>query len=471
MPLRRFPKRPRNRQNIRNDSGSEAGERTFVTAPPAPRAPRQASGSRHACSKGVTARKQEVLEVAGRHVTVTNPDKIYFPRAGHSKLDLIRYYLAVRDGALRGVAGRPMVLRRYPDGAEGKSFFQKRAPKSRPAWIETITIRFPSGRSAEEIVVRDAAHLVWVVNTGCLDLNPHPVTTADLDHPDELRIDLDPGPGVDWDQLRKVALIAREALADHDLRGFPKTSGSRGMHINVRIHPRYPFSQVRRAALALARDVERRAPSLATSAWWKEERQGVFLDYNQNARDRTVASAYSVRPTPDARVSAPLSWDEVPACDPADFTLKTVPRRYASAGDPADGISAPDAIGSLEALLELAARHEAEGRGDAPWPPHYKKQDGEPPRVAPSRQKRGRVPRAPLITIARAADESHARAGLERWKARHPEAAAHLEARDVLVDAMRGRYSTWTRIRINLERVPEPLRPPDEPADPDDPPS
>jgi len=405
--------------------------------------------------------RQETIRVAGRDVTITNPDKVYFPHAGYTKLDLVRYYLAVAEGALRGVAGRPMALKRFVDGAEGPFFFQKRAPVSRPDWIETVELSFPSGRTAEEIVVRDAAQLAWVVNLGCIDLNPHPIRADDLDHPDELRVDLDPVPGVPWSQIRDVAAVTREALEAVGLVGWPKTSGSRGIHVNVRIERRWTFPEVRRAALALARDVERRAPAIATSKWWKEERHGVFLDYNQNAKDRTVASAYSVRPTPDARVSAPFRWDELAAIDPGDFTLATMPARWAAVGDPGAGID--EAVGSLEALLELAARHEAEGLGDAPWPPHYRKQEGEPPRVMPSRRRSS----MPLIEIARAATQAEALAGLERWKARWPAAAAHLEPADVLVDSMRGRSTTWTRIRVNLRHVPETERPPQEPLDPD----
>ena len=424
----------------------------------------------------------ELIEVAGREVRVTNPAKVYWDGPGHTKLDLVRYYLAVADGALRGAGGRPMALKRFVNGAGGEFFFQKRAPDSRPDWIETIVLSFPSGRTAEEVVLRDAASLAWVANLGCLDLNPHPVRAEDLGHPDELRVDLDPVPGVPWSQVREVALVVREALESVGLAGWPKTSGSRGIHVNVRIEPRWTFDEVRRAALALARDVERRAPALATSKWWKEERHGVFLDYNQNARDRTVASAYSVRPTPDARVSMPLAWDEVPDVDPADFTLATVPRLVTQRGDRGAGIDAT--AGSLELLLELAARHEAEGLGDAPWPPHYRKQEGEPPRVQPSKRRApagvasGTDPGAPsptgrrrstkpLIEIARAARREDALAGLERWRSRHPEPAAHLEPADILVDAMRGRSTTWTRIRINLEHVPEALRPPQEALDPD----
>jgi DNA ligase D-like protein (predicted polymerase) len=416
-----------------------------------------------------------VLDVAGREVAITNPDKVFFPRAGHTKLDLAKYYVAVADGALRGIAGRPIVLKRYVDGADGEPFFQKRAPAQHPDWIETVELSFPSGRTARELVVRDAAQLVWIVNLGCIDLNPHPVRAEDLEHPDELRVDLDPGPGTSWDDVRRVALVVRDVLDEHGLRGWPKTSGSRGMHVNVRIQPRWSFDQVRRAALALAREVERRAPERATSKWWKEERHGVFLDYNQNAKDRTVASAWSVRPTPDARVSMPLEWDEVAGCDPAAFTLVTAPARLVERGDAAAGIDAT--AGSLDRLLELSAAQTAAGLGDAPWPPHYKKQGDEPPRVAPSRRRPvtndaepGRGSRRsahPLITVAKAEHVDEAVAGLERWKARHPEAAARLQIDDVLVDSMRGRSSTWTRIRVNLRHVPESERPAEEAPDPD----
>ena len=418
--------------------------------------------------------QQTVLKAAGREVVITNPDKVFFPRAGHTKLDLARYYAAVAEGALGGIAGRPVVLKRYVDGAEHPPFFQKRAPTQLPEWVETVELRFPSGRTAREIVVRDAAQLLWIVNLGCIDLNPHPVRADDLEHPDELRIDLDPGPGVSWDDVRRVTMILRDVLDEYGLRGWPKTSGSRGMHVNVRIERRWTFDQVRRAALALSREVERRAPEHATSKWWKEERHGVFLDYNQNAKDRTVASAWSVRPTPDARVSMPLDWDEVADCDPAAFTLVTAPARFAERGDPAAGIDA--AAGSLDKLLELSAAQEAAGLGDAPWPPHYKKQDDEPPRVAPSRRKAAspkekgagrRRSTHPLVTVAKAKHEKNALAGLERWKARHPEAAARLQVDDILVDSMRGRSSTWTRVRINLRHVPEGKRPAEEPPDPD----
>jgi len=427
------------------------------------------------------ATRTEVLEVAGREVTVTNPDKVFFPKTGHTKLDLVRYYLAVADGALRGVAGRPMALKRYVNGVEGDFFFQKRAPSSRPGWVETVELSFPSGRTAHEVVVRDAAQLVWIVNLGCVDLNPHPVRADDLEHPDELRIDLDPVPGVGWPQIREVALATREVLHGLGLVAWPKTSGSRGIHVYARIEPRWTFPEVRRAALAVAREVERTIPDLATSRWWKEERHGVFLDYNQNAKDRTVASAYSVRPTPDARVSAPLTWDEVPTCEPGAYTIDTVPDRYARIGDPSEGID--EAAGSLERLLELSAEHEAAGFGDAPWPPHFAKADGEPPRVQPSKRRKrsaaeGVVPppapgktvgptgrrrsKKPLIEIARAATEDEAMAGLHRWRERHPDVWSYLAPADVLVDAMRGRSTTWTRIRVNLQNVPEAERPPQE---------
>jgi bifunctional non-homologous end joining protein LigD len=420
-----------------------------------------------------------VVEVAGREVPVSNPGKVFFPRTGHTKLDVVQYYLAVADGALRGVSGRPMALKRFVNGAEGEPFFQKRAPEKRPDWIETAELRFPSGRTADEVVLRDAAGLVWVANLGCIDLNPHPVRASDLDRPDELRVDLDPVPGIEWPQIRSVALVARSVLADFGLTGWAKTSGSRGMHIYARIEPRWSFSDVRRAAVAVAREIERRAPDLATSKWWKEERHGVFVDYNQNAKDRTVASAYSVRPLPDARVSMPLTWDEVPACDPAEFTIDTAPARFASAGDPWAEMDAT--AGSLAPLLELAARDEAAGLPDAPWPPHYEKQAGEQPRVQPSKRRASgatgggsatsptgrRQPTKPLIEVARAATKAEAMDGLERWKARHADVWPHLEPADVLVDAMRGRSSAWYRIRLNLEHVPEAARPSQEPLEVD----
>jgi bifunctional non-homologous end joining protein LigD len=423
----------------------------------------------------------EVLQVEGREVVITNPGKVFFPRTGHTKLDLVRYYLAVAEGAVRGVSGRPMALKRFVEGAAGQAFFQKRAPQNRPDWVETVELFFPSGRTAVEVVVRDASQLAWVVNLGCIDLNPHPVRAEDLEHPDELRIDLDPVPGIEWSQVREVALVVRSVLEDMGLVGWPKTSGSRGMHVYCRIQPRWTFPEVRRAAVALAREVERRAPEIATSKWWKEERHGVFLDYNQNAKDRTIASAYSVRPTADARVSTPLRWEEVATCEAAAFTIDTVPARFAGIGDPAAGMDS--ASGSIEHLLALADEQQAAGLADAPWPPHFPKQEGEPPRVQPSRRRTGEVPppapgkkvgptgrrrtTVPLVEIARAATEKEARAGLERWRARHPEVWRHLAPADVLVDSMRGRSSLWTRIRVNLSRVPEAKRPPQEPLEVD----
>jgi DNA ligase D-like protein (predicted polymerase) len=414
-----------------------------------------------------------VLTIEGREVAITHPDKPYFTKAVKlSKLDIVRYFLAVAPGALAGIRDRPLVLKRFVDGAEGEPFYQKRAPARRPEWLATVTLAFPSGRTAEEVVVDDAAGLAWVVNLGCIELHPHPVRRGDLDHPDELRIDLDPTPGIGWDDIRRVALEVRGLLAELGLTGWPKTSGSRGMHVNVRIQQRWTFAEVRRSALALSREIERRMPGVATSKWWKEERRGVFLDYNQNAKDRTTCSAYSVRPLPDARVSAPLTWDEVPDCDPADFTVLTMPQRFAAIGDPHAGMD--EAVGSLEPLLERAARDEAAGLGDAPWPPQYRKMEGEPTRVAPSRAKRpGKPPRTrmPLIVIAKSPDRAAALAGLERWKQRHPEAAGHLAVDDVLVDSMRGRSSTWTRIRVNLRNVPDAIRPPEGTPDPDDDPT
>jgi DNA ligase D-like protein (predicted polymerase) len=436
------------------------------------------------------AEPKKVLSLAGREVAISNPSKVFFPRAGVTKLDMVRYYLSVAAGARGGVSARPMALKRFVNGAEAEPFFQKRAPDKRPDWVETVELRFPSGRAADEVVVSDEAALAWVINLGCIDLNPHPVRVSDLDHPDELRVDLDPVPGVEWPQIRDVALVARDVLADFGLVGWPKTSGSRGMHIYARISPRWPFGEVRRAAVAVAREIERRAPDLATSKWWKEERHGVFVDYNQNAKDRTVASAYSIRPVPDARVSAPLTWDEVPECDPAAYTLFTVPSRFASLGDPWAGMD--EAAGSLDALLEQADRDEAAGLPDAPWPPHYEKQAGEAPRVQPSKRRTDAAAGAaaaaggpaapaagaagsagrrrstmPLIEIARAQTKDEAMAGLERWRARHPSVWPMLEARDVLVDAMRGRSSLWYRIRINLQHVPEAERPAQEPLEVD----
>jgi DNA ligase D-like protein (predicted polymerase) len=430
------------------------------------------------------ADRKEILEVAGHEVAISNPGKNFFPRTGHTKLDLVRYYLSVADGAMAGIAGRPMVLKRFVNGAEREAFFQKRAPESRPPWIDTVELRFPSGRSAVEVVPRDAATLIWAVNLGCIDLNPHPVRADDLDHPDELRVDLDPVPGVEWPQIVAVALVAQAVLADFGLTGWPKTSGSRGFHVYARIERRWDFAQVRRAAVALAREVERRAPDLATAKWWKEERHGVFVDYNQNAKDRTVASAYSVRPTPDARVSTPLAWDEVADCQPEAFTIDTVPERFARLGDPWRGMD--EAAGSLEPLLSLAEQDEAAGMPDAPWPPHYDKQAGEAPRVQPSKRRtagRAAEPAAqptqdsqptgrrrstmPLIEVARAASKDEAQAGLDRWKERHAAVWPYLEPADVLVDSMRGRSSTWTRIRLNLRHVPEAERPSQEELDVD----
>jgi bifunctional non-homologous end joining protein LigD len=407
--------------------------------------------------------EHEVLTVAGRQVTISNPRKVLFREAGYTKLDVARYYIAVAPGALRAAGDRPNVLVRYPNGIDGEFFFQKRAPESRPDWIDVVTLSFPSGRTAEEVVPRDPAALVWMANLACLELHPHPVRADDLDHPDELRVDLDPVPGIEWASVREVAGVVRATLEDFGLIGWPKTSGSRGMHVYVRIERRWTFDRVRRAALAFAREVERRAPTLATSKWWKEERHGVFIDYNQNAKDRTIAAAYSVRPRPDARVSAPLAWDEVADCDPADFTLATMPKRVARIGDPHEKMD--EHAGSLDALLALSERHERDGQGDAPWPPHYRKQPGEAPRVAPSRR---RTPARPLIEIGRAREKSDALAGYERWKGRHPDAAAHLDPADVLVDSLRGRFRTWTRVRVNLEHVPSDLRPDQEALDPDE---
>ncbi len=403
------------------------------------------------------SRKAEILVLAGREVAISNPDKLLFPKAKYTKLDLVQYYVAIAEGALRGAGGRPNMLVRYPDGIDAEHFYQKRAPKSRPPWIEVVELSFPSGRIAEEVVPRDAAALAWLANLACLELHPHPVRAEDLEHPDELRIDLDPVPGITWKQIQEVTGVVRAVLQDFKLVGWPKTSGSRGMHIYVRLEQRWGFEDVRRAALALAREVEKRAPQLATSKWWKEERQGVFVDYNQNAKDRTVAAAYSVRPTADARVSTPLRWEEVGECEPADFTLVTVPKRFQRRGDVHAAID--QHVGSLEGLLELFER---QGLGDAPWPPHYRRQAAEPPRVQPSKR------RHPLVEIGRARRKQDALAGLERWKVRHPQATTHLQPADVLVDAMRGRYTTWTRIRINLQHVPEELRPAQEALDPDE---
>jgi bifunctional non-homologous end joining protein LigD len=425
----------------------------------------------------------EVLTIHGREVRVSHPEKLYFSKQVKlSKLDIAQYYLSVADGALGGIRDRPIVLKRFVNGAEGEAFYQKRAPSERPSWLRTVTLSFPSGRTAEELVVDDAAGLAWIVNLGCIELHPHPVRSSDLEHPDELRIDLDPGPGVSWADVRQVSLEVKSVLEECRLLGWPKTSGSRGMHVIVRVEPRWGFGEVRRAALALSREVERRLPALASSKWWKEERHGVFLDYNQNAKDRTTASAYSVRPLPDARVSAPLQWHEVSDCDPEDFTVLTMPKRFVQIGDPHATIDATP--GSLEWLLDLAAQDEAAGLGDAPWPPHFRKAEGEAPRVSPSRAKAAASKtapekkrmsqlrtRMPLLVIANSPSEEAALVGLERWKKTYAEAAVHLAVDDVLVDRMRGRSSTWTRIRVNLRHVPEELRPPQETPDPDDDPT
>ena len=444
----------------------------------------------------------EMLEVNGHTVRVSSPAKPYFTRGVQlTKLDIVRYFLSVAPGALRGIVDRPVVLKRFVNGAEAEPFYQKRAPSDLPEWMRTVTLSFPSGRTAEEVVVDEAAGLAWIVNLGCMELHPHPVRTGDLDHPDELRVDLDPQPGIAWSDVRSVAMEVKSLLDDLGLVAWPKTSGSRGIHINVRIEPRWSFTEVRRAALALARAVEKRS-SLASSKWWKEERHGVFLDYNQNAKDRTTCSAYSVRPLPDARVSTPLCWDEVMTCDPADFTVLTVPDRFAKIGDPHAAMD--DHAGTLDALLDLAARDEAEGIGDAPWPPHFRKMEGEPSRVQPSKSrssaakksakktsavegeavdpavaalakpaaKKGRRQSTmPLIVIAQSSDKAAAEAGLDRWKRQHPEAAALLAPDDVLTDRMRGSAYVWYRIRINLKNVPEALRPAQATPDPDEDPT
>ena len=459
----------------------------------------------------------ESLVIADRTVRITSPSKPYFTQGVHlTKLDIVRYFLSVAPGALRGIVDRPIVLKRFVNGAEAEPFYQKRAPTDLPEWMRTVTLSFPSGRTADEVVVDDAAGLAWIVNLGCMELHPHPVRTADLDHPDELRVDLDPQPGVAWADVRTVTMEVKALLDELGLVAWPKTSGSRGMHVNIRIQPRWTFTEVRRAALALARAVEKRCP-LACSKWWKEERHGVFLDYNQNAKDRTTCSAFSVRPLPDARVSTPLRWDEVMTCDPADFTVLTVPDRFAKIGDPHAAMD--QHAGVLDALLEMAARDETEGLGDAPWPPHFVKQEGESKRVAPSRAKQfseketkkfsdqlaegfgahrfrkqsqkkaagatdksseptpakpkraGRVPRMPLLIIAQSPDKAAAEAGLERWKQQHPEAAALLAPDDILVDRMRGSAYVWYRIRVNLRHVPEPQRPAQATPDPDDDPT
>ncbi|MGB3522827.1 MAG: DNA polymerase domain-containing protein [Mycobacterium sp.] len=389
------------------------------------------------------------LEVAGHRVVVTHPDKLVFPGGPGStprtKIELIRYYLSVADGALRGVAGRPMILKRFVDGIDAEAIFQKRAPANRPDWVSVAELHYASGRSAQEVVVDDAAGLAWVINLGCVDLNPHPVLAGDLDHPDELRVDLDPMPGVGWSEIVEVTLLAREVLADHGLTAWPKTSGSRGMHIYARIAPQWKFGQVRLAAQAVAREIEQRAPQLATSRWWKEERHGVFVDFNQNAKDRTVASAYSVRATPDARVSTPLHWDEVADVDPASFTVDTVPDRFEQVGDPWAGMN--DTVGSLESLLELA-----EAQGPAEKAPRGARKSVDGRRTSP----------LPLIEIARTKTRDEAMAALDVWRGRHPAAAKQLAPEDVLLDGMRGPSSIWYRVRINLQHVEEAQRPPQE---------
>jgi bifunctional non-homologous end joining protein LigD len=439
----------------------------------------------------------ETLQINGYAVRVSNPQKLYFSKGVQlTKLDLVRYYLSVAPGALHGVRDRPFVLKRFVNGADAEPFYQKRAPDNLPEYVRTVTLRFPSGRTADEIVIDNEAALAWAINLGCIELHPHPVRTSDLDHPDELRVDLDPQPGVAWADVRSVAMDVKALLDEVGLVGWAKTSGSRGIHINVRIQPRWTFTEVRRAALALARAVERRSP-LASSKWWKEERHGVFLDYNQNAKDRTTCSAYSVRPLPDARVSTPLRWDEVADCDPADFTVLTVPARFASIGDLQATME--DHAGTLDALLEMAAHDESNGIGDAPWPPHFAKGEGEGPRVQPSKARKSAAKKSvakaaiaevdsaatakkrsstgrrqstmPLITIAQSQDKAAAMAGLERWKTQHPEAAKLLAEDDVLVDRMRGSAYVWYRIRINLRHVPEDQRPAQGTPDPDDDPT
>jgi DNA ligase D-like protein (predicted polymerase) len=420
------------------------------------------------------AAKSTTVEIGGIEVQITNPEKVFFPKLGLTKLDLVRYYESVAEGALRGVMRRPMVLKRFVNGAEEEPFFQKRAPANLPPWIDTARVMFPSGRFADYVVANQPADLLWAVNLGCIDLNPWPVRADDVDHPDELRIDLDPTPEATFADVKQTAMLFKQTLEDFGYRGFAKTSGSRGIHIYVRVEPKWEFAVLRRAGLALAREVERRAPELVTTKWWKEERHGVFIDYNQNARDRTIASAYSVRPTPEARVSAPVTWDELPGIELADFTVATMPARFAKLGDVMAGID--DEAFSLQPLIELSQRQEREGLGDAPWPPQFPKAAGEPRRVEPSRARKeteGESPTGrrtsihPLITVAKAQHKDAALAGLERWKARHPKAAGLLGKSDVLVDSMRGMSSTWTRIRVNLRSVPEAERPAQEAPDPD----
>jgi bifunctional non-homologous end joining protein LigD len=436
----------------------------------------------------------ESVEVAGHTVRISSPSKPYFSKGVQlTKLDIVRYFLTVAPGALRGIVDRPVVLKRFVKGAEAEPFYQKRAPSDLPDWMRTVTLSFPSGRTADEVVVDEAAGLAWIVNLGCMELHPHPVRTGDLDHPDELRVDLDPQPGVGWSDVRTVAMEVKALLDELGLVAWPKTSGSRGIHINIRIEPKWSFTEVRRAALALARAVERRC-SLASSKWWKEERHGVFLDYNQNAKDRTTCSAFSVRPLPDARVSTPLRWDEVMRCDPADFTVLTIPDRFAKIGDPHAAMD--EHAGVLDSLMTMAERDEAEGLGDAPWPPHFRKMEGEPARVQPSKarssgntksvkaegeeidpaavpvaKKGRRQPTMPLIVVAQSSDKAAAEAGLERWKQKHSEVAALLAPDDVLLDRMRGSAYVWYRIRVNLRHVPETLRPSQDTPDPDDDPT
>ena len=452
----------------------------------------------------------ELLAIDGHEVRVSHPDKLYFTADKFGldlrKIDLVRYFLTVAPAALQSIQDRPIVLKRFVNGAGGEPFYQKRAPDNLPPYLRTVTLSFPSGRTADEVVCDNAAGLAWVMNLGCMELHPHPVRAGNLDHPDELRVDLDPGPGVPWQHVREVAMVVHQTLQDHGLNGWPKTSGSRGIHINVRIEPRWSFTEVRRAALALSREVERRAPELATSKWWKEERHGVFLDYNQNAKDRTTCSAYSVRPVRNAQVSAPLTWDEVPQAELGDFTVLTMPARYAAMGNPHAAMDGKP--GSLDGLLELAARDEREGLGDAPWPPHFAKAEGEPMRVQPSKAKafsdqigegfgekrfrkraiakaapaegeapkpkpapKTRASKFPLITIAQSPNKEAALAGLERWKEAHPEAAALLAEDDVLIDRMRGSAYIWYRIRLNLRHVPEAERPAQGAIDPNEDPT
>ena len=383
----------------------------------------------------------EILDIEGVEVRISSPDKVVFPEPGLTKLDLVRYYLAVAEGALRGAGGRPMVLKRFPKGIDAEPFFQKRVPENHPPFINTTTLHYASGTSAEEAVIRDAAGLAWVVNLGCLDLNPHPVRAEDLEHPDELRVDLDPMPGVDWSQIVDVAYVAQEVLDDAGLVGWPKTSGSRGLHILVRIAPEWSYKDVRLAAETLAREVENRAPGLATARWWKEERgESVFVDFNQNAKDRTVASAYSVRALPDARVSTPLTWDEVRTVRPERFTVPTVLERFADIGDPHAGIDA--AAGSLDGLLALAKE-----LGPAEKAPRGANGTGR------------RQSLMPLIEVARTKTKPEALKALEEWKSGHAVVVKSLQPADVLVDGMRGSSSLWYRVRVNLQHVPDADRP------------